>query len=303
MQIYEIPINPDLEEATSHGSYAFPLAVYYNQLNRNASGLVHLHWHDELQFVRVVRGEVEFTVNQQVFRLTVGEGLFINSGCLHMAKPLISADSTYICLNVAARMLAGYTGSRINEQYIEPFIRSASLPALALSPTVPWQNEILANIQLLYDEYTAGEYGYELAILSQLTRIWYILTRENQTQSAAAHPSDSAEQERIKALLGYIHEHYRSKITLADIAASANISRGECCRFFKRFAKVSPFDYLIGYRINQSLPLLATTDLPVSQIAELTGFGTASYFIERFRKQLACSPLDYRRRHKHSSVK
>ena len=45
MQLRQIPINRQGMETTSHGAYAFPLAVYETQLDRCALGFVDWHWH------------------------------------------------------------------------------------------------------------------------------------------------------------------------------------------------------------------------------------------------------------------
>jgi AraC-like DNA-binding protein len=58
----------------------------------------------------------------------------------------------------------------------------------------------------------------------------------------------------------YIRENYTSKITLSDIARSVNISTAECCRLFKRNMNISPVEYLINYRVAQSVRLLTDTE-------------------------------------------
>ena len=84
------------------------------------------------------------------------------------------------------------------------------------------------------------------------------------------------------------------RITLNAIAEAAHISRGECCRVFQRTDRISPFAYLRSYRIHQAEKLLLYTSLSVSEIAFQTGFESSSYFIACFKKELHCTPLEYR---------
>ena len=88
---------------------------------------------------------------------------------------------------------------------------------------------------------------------------------------------------------------YFMSISLADIAASANISQSECCRCFQRCLKQSPFDYLIEYRIRQAAGMLLDTDKPISEICMETGFNSTSYFSNKFKSILGQSPRDYRK--------
>jgi AraC-like DNA-binding protein len=63
---------------------------------------------------------------------------------------------------------------------------------------------------------------------------------------------------------------------------------------FKREYGVSPINYMITRRIEESKYLLAETDLSMSQIAQLLGFSSLSYFSQVFRKTQGISPMEYR---------
>ena len=52
----------------------------------------------------------------------------------------------------------------------------------------------------------------------------------------------------------------------------------------------TPFDFLLHYRIQKSLPLLCSTDQSVTEIAGCVGFSGSSYYSEGFRKFMQCSP-------------
>ena len=58
----------------------------------------------------------------------------------------------------------------------------------------------------------------------------------------------------------------------------------------------TPFDFLLHYRIQQSLPLLSRPELTITEIATTVGFSGASYYSEVFRKYTSCSPTEYRKR-------
>lgn len=109
-----------------------------------------------------------------------------------------------------------------------------------------------------------------------------------------ANANAFSEDQRIKHMLSYIQQNHKQKIALEDIARNSNLSRAECCRFFKRMTKLTPFEYLISYRISQSMTLLRESDLSITEIAYEVGFGSVSYFIEKFKKQTSCTPKEFR---------
>ena len=67
---------------------------------------------------------------------------------------------------------------------------------------------------------------------------------------------------------------------------------------FKREYGVSPINYMISRRIEESKYLLAETDLSLSQIAQLLGFSSLSYFSQVFHRSQEISPKEYRQSQK-----
>jgi len=296
MQITDIQIDKNHREKTIHGSYDFPIAIYLDQLDKNVLGFVSWHWHDEIQLSLVNKGEVEFSVNQGVHVLKEGQGIFINSGCLHMSRPVSKLDSTYICINVDTKMLSFFQGSIIEQKYIKPFLKLPSFSYVVLANEKDWQKTVLKKIQEIFSLYAQKPFGYELNICIELAAIWMQLIARQSDIIPSENTEEYIDQQRIKKIMSYIHEHYSEKITLQEIASVVNISKGECCRFFKRVVKCTIFEYVMNYRINRSIELLKTTDMTISNIANLVGFGSTSYYIESFKKQVLCSPKEYRKR-------
>ena len=100
-------------------------------------------------------------------------------------------------------------------------------------------------------------------------------------------------------MLQFINENYTKNITLNEIASSANLSKSECCRCFKRTIKISPFTYLIQKRIFSSVGLLSTTNYPISYISERVGFNEISNFYKTFKSIMNMTPAEFREKEKH----
>lgn len=91
------------------------------------------------------------------------------------------------------------------------------------------------------------------------------------------------------------HTHYAEKIFLDDIARAGQLSRSECCRYFKRILKKTPLNYVTDYRILKSLILLQQSESNVTDVAYHVGFNSTSYFIDKFRKSMNMTPLAYKK--------
>ena len=99
----------------------------------------------------------------------------------------------------------------------------------------------------------------------------------------------------LKVMIAYIQEHYRDKVSLADIAKAGNVGKTSCCAVFQNFINKTPNTFLTDYRLRKGAELLLSTDMTIAEICYEVGFSGASYFTETFRKGFGCSPGQYRK--------
>lgn len=297
MQVRDIPINDNMHEETQHGTSEFPVAVYTTQLNLNVLGYVNWHWHEELQFVYVIRGEVLFSVGATTFTLQEGEGLFINSEVLHMAKPAQSLpDSMYVCFDIHPSFVRGYPGLFIDRKYVIPYIKNKKFPCHLLRPQLEKEKKILDFLEEGYALFTSGEEGtdYQFYILCQ--NLWYhIIAFSKDVASSSIIPEQ--DERRLKAMMAVVQERYPEKLALADFSEAVSLCGSECCRFFKQYMGCTIFEYITKYRIERSIDALVSTAASISDIAFSCGFSTTSYYISRFKKETGCTPREYRKKH------
>jgi AraC-like DNA-binding protein/mannose-6-phosphate isomerase-like protein (cupin superfamily) len=294
MKCRPITVDDSLQELTQHGTGDFPVSMDRQVVSDEHHGGIR-HWHEEIQIALVTEGEVVFRAEEQEIRLCAGQGFFVNSGVHHEAHPTQRGDGVYICVNFLPNVIFGQADSVVRRDYVDPVLYCDSLRSFPLLEQ-PWHQEICGLLRELGKVEDAAEYGYEIRMTILLRQIWHLIVvnnRENIEQKSNVSFSD---RQRMRALKTYIHKHYMEQIALADIAAAGHISRGECCRVFKRVEKRSPVQYLTRFRLEQSLKLLGSTELSVQEIARQVGFGTGSYFTEKFREEMQCTPTEYRRK-------
>jgi AraC family transcriptional regulator len=92
----------------------------------------------------------------------------------------------------------------------------------------------------------------------------------------------------------YIEVHLDEKISIESVAAAIGLSMFHFARAFKQSEGVTPHDYLIRRRVKRAMELLASTDLPLSEIAVTVGFSDQSHCARRFREIVGVCPRDYR---------
>ena len=294
MRSKEMVLNDNLEDISIEKMYSFPFEVSFSEIRKLSKGYVKLHWHDELQISIVTKGSVEFIVGEKSYILKNGQAIFINTQRIHMAKSVGDEDCIYHSINFDAKLLKMFPGSIIEQKYIEPVLTAENLNSIEFYGNSQWENDILEHIGDIINADVIKQKGYELKIYISLLNFWLLLVEnENDIFSKKTEPKPINEQ-RVKDVLSFIHRNYGQKITLQDIADSVFVSKGECCRFFKKSVKMSPYDYLINYRINESMKLLKGSNSSILDIAERVGFNNVSHYIQIFRKKTGLTPHEYR---------
>ncbi len=296
MKCRPILVDDTLRELTQHGTPDFPLSMDRQVVADPCHGGVR-HWHPEVQIALVTQGEVVFRTEDGDFPLRAGQGFFVNSGVLHEALPTQAADGVYVCVNFLPSLLYGPGEGVVRRDYVDPVLYCQELSSFPLTDD-PWQREICGLLEQMEQVEEQGAYGYEIQLTALLCRIWHLVVIHHREQIEHRSTVSFHDRQRIRSLQTFIHRRYMEHITLADIAAAGHISRGECCRVFQRVLRVSPIQYLTRFRLDQSVRLLTSTGLSVAEVADQTGFAASSYFIERFRQEFGCTPLEYRRRHR-----
>jgi AraC-like DNA-binding protein len=102
--------------------------------------------------------------------------------------------------------------------------------------------------------------------------------------------------ERLLAVLGYVHENLQTGFRVEDLARVAGMSATGFHRFFLRSLGTTPGRYVTRLRLSRASRLLGTTTSPVYRIADEVGFGSPFHFSRAFHRMYGLTPSEYRER-------
>ena len=94
-------------------------------------------------------GQMTYDINGQSIDMQTGEGIFVNSRCLHYGYSDAHADCHFICLRMSPPLLS--SNDYFMKNYLEPLTGNTGYPYQKLTPAILWQNMILGDIQTIYD--------------------------------------------------------------------------------------------------------------------------------------------------------
>ena len=240
--------------------------------------VLHTHNHTELFFI--VSGKGQFLIQDQVFPVAANNLVIINPNVTHTEDSLNAQPLEYIVL--------GIDGFEVAENANGSFCILDHFESVDIS-------SCLRNI---LREMEQKQTGYE-DICQAYMEILVIRLMRNIALSVQADPLPKVSgNSQCAAVRHYIDLHFKEPLTLDQLSEEAHINKYYLSHIFKQEYGISPINYMISRRLEESKYLLAETDLSMSQIAQLMGFSSLSYFSQVFRSTQGVSPKEYRQNQK-----
>ncbi len=296
LSIYQ-RIGKNGEENVPRPYGAFPLFICYEDMSTYDGDCVPWHWHFDVELIYVLRGKMLLRTNNHSFVLQADEGIFINSNMLHYKETVDKAPPIALDLVFDPLLVSGSRKSAIDQKYVAPVLECKNLEAYALRPDKPGSNLVLQLIRKIYQSALDQAEGYEFEVRNLLSSAWYALYQELGELMKERRITPNLSEERIKKMLIFIQGNYAEKLSLEQIAAAADISSRECLRCFQQSLGMTPFTYLLEFRVREAAAMLRSTDRNITEIAYACGFSGTSYFTRTFRKFIGCTPSKYREEH------
>jgi AraC family transcriptional regulator len=106
----------------------------------------------------------------------------------------------------------------------------------------------------------------------------------------------SLPQNKLAAVIDYIHANLDTSMSLDALAAVAHLSPYHFARQFKNSTGLPPHQYVIARRVDRAKQLLLSDrdDVALAQIALAVGFSDQSQFSNHFRRVAGVTPRQYR---------
>ena len=237
------------------------------------------HTHNHLELFYIVGGKGQFLIRDQLYPVNASDLVIINPDIPHTEVSLNAQPLEYIVLGIEGIELE--TGEGENGQFsILDHVGSV---------------EVSGCLRNILREMEQKNPGYE-DVCQAYMEILIIRLMRRTSLSVPVEPQVSSGNRQCAAVRRYIDLHFKEALSLDQLAEEAHMNKYYLSHTFKKEYGVSPINYMIFCRIEESKYLLAETDLSLSQIAQLLGFSSLSYFSQVFRRTQGASPMEYRQR-------
>lgn len=282
-----IEILNGIHETVTYDSYS-GIRLYHNMEPEDYP----LHWHTAMEIIMPVKCEYTVVIDDEPHTFTEGDIWITPPGTLHK---LISPKQ---CDGERLIMLFDY-GLICNVKGMDSLIHSLHPYALISRAEYPELNsQLRCCLDSVCMEYDNKMPFTEARIYALMINFFAALGRANFNAGEKFPGITSGKQhtyiEKFMDVCNYITEHCTENITVDDLAGFAGFSKFHFSRLFKQFSGVSCSEYLTQKRIAYAETLLIQPDIPITEVAMRSGFGSLSTFNRIFKAAKNCTPSEYK---------
>ncbi|ANE49039.1 hypothetical protein SY83_19160 [Paenibacillus swuensis] len=253
------------------------------------------HYHQGMEWLYIHEGRGTVIVKEQLYEMKPGQLFMFTPYQLHKVFAQIDAEHPY-CRTVIKFEPVAFL------PYLQPF------PHLLRFYEKLWEGHIEANcitsefIQLLLPSLIESLQG-SIEIMNTQEQMSFFAVRmlplldflRMLTDSSQSIHVRSVVQERYsQQIMTWLEDHLQEEFQLDALADFLHLSKHHVSRMFRAETGSSIQEYLTARRIRQACLLLHTTKLSIEHVGLSVGIGSPSYFIQLFKSQLGCTPLQYR---------
>jgi len=249
------------------------------------SNLPHVH-EDRLQITIPTRGTCFLTQENKDYGLTDGHGLLQYSAQEHSFH--IGEDSSVIIIQIRNNRL----GDFFRDQGVDLALQQKFDPSIITKQFQQWASELFRsdpNDPLAVDETESRV----LSFLYYSLKGSHTLSGKELAAPGAARDGE-ARDHHLARVLDYIHVHYTQRISIDTLAAIALQSRFHFIRSFKAYTHMTPYQYVLGLRMEDAKKQLRRRGNTVTEVSLNLGFSSTSQFYRAFLKAVGVTPEEFR---------
>ncbi len=253
-----------------------------------------LHYHKYIEILYGIDCDIKVGIDDRLEFFKSGDICFFNSDEAHFMYSE-KEENTYYVIKFSPEILS-YEGQMLSElRYLIPMLHKKDSLSHVISKAEFDEYETKEIFKNITDEWEREKTGYEFAIRGQILRLLSIIIRV-WGKSNNLYPVENDENTMaIYRALSYINENY-DIVNEQELSGNLHMSYHHFSRTFKKVTGRNFSQFVIDKRIDVAKNLLLTTSQSVTDIAQKTGFSSASHFISCFKQRTGMTPNNYKKK-------
>lgn len=252
----------------------------------DTGSIINKHFHDWIEIVYIIKGSLEFQVNNKTQLLRENDFIVVNPMSIHSTKCI--HGNVAILLQIPISFLEEFN-KEINNYRFNVDLKSNNARVQTKLNNI---RDIMKDLWIAYQFHVDG---YIFRCYSLVFELIYILVH---SFSYKINNIDKIETEknlkRIRKIIKYVKKYYSEDISLTMVSSIVNLNPIYFSRFFKTHMGVTFLEYLNLVRLEHIYTDLLNTDLNIKDIQEKHGFYNSKLFRRMFKDTYGGTPNEIR---------
>ena len=278
-------------EVVHYERQGLPLYIRTADLEQFTGKRAACHWHDDLEWIHILDGTMNYSVNGRKLPLKVGDSLLVNGRQMHYGYG--EGGCRFLCILFHPSLFGD--NQVLRQEYIRPVLENPALEYLYFDGEEEEGRKTGKALRRMAEFKEAGEMAYEMDVIGWMCLLWAEILRKTDVGGGVCPAGEREDRAAQKEMVSFICRHYGEPLSLEAIAAAGHVSRSKCCQIFRKYVGQSPVEFLNAYRLKVGRNLLRDTERNVTEIATVCGFSHLSYFSRQFAAAYGRTPREYRR--------
>lgn len=251
------------------------------------------HFHDTYELYFLLKGERYYFIEKETYHVKTGDVVLINRQQVHKTSQAGNESHDRILLQISGRVL-------------DPWLKKAGLYPMeklfgdyygvTRLSEVEWE-EMKALLMGIREELKLHRERYEVMVRLKLSQILLMVYRNRKKSVLKEMPPtvQTAKHGKVHEVAEYLTFHCETGESLEQLAERFYISKSYLSRIFREVTGFSVNEYRNLARVRKARELLANSAYSITEISEILGFESITYFERIFKKHTDVTPLKYRK--------
>lgn len=248
-------------------------------------GSYHYNWHNQVELMLVLQGELELNSNGVVHQLKEDDVIWINPREGHTTFAQTQHTVAFVThFNMEMMTTLANTPNHLQVAFA------------AKEDHSPLSGEIRRSLAHMMLALESEGLSRELRIIAALYQVLSLIGGES--SALVEKPQSrfrSAKEDPIKKIVLYIDKHYMESITLEDLGRVGGYNANYVSQMFRKHLGLTFYDYLTRIRLRHALIDLRESDMSILEVAARNGFADVRSFNHYFKQRFAKTPLAYKK--------
>lgn len=254
-----------------------PIRLFMHKL-----GDVARHWHESLELLFVLTGEVTVLTGDKQTTLQPDDILLINGNVIHE----LHSDG---CVLIAVQIKLSkfdIPQTVVNQLYFD---------CNSITHPVPERFERIKRLITSMLQFDTADSEMLFRGRTLAYALLGELAQNFKAEKPVAELNTHKHLERMNNILRYIGEHCHEQLTLGQLAEQEHLSTPYLSSFFEKHMGVNFTTYYTNLRLERAMHDLLYTDITVEQVAAKNGFSDPRAYVRAFKKKYGVLPSQYRK--------